>query len=188
MIIYVIVFLILIILPLGFGVLVYKSLFKSGQQKAAKYFAIIYTLIFAVIAINLIFEDELFSKDNAKHLLEQRGFILKDNFELSENESMSAIGDYYHTFTLKVSKTDAKIAMDKIISSKNFKKIGTKRINLLYDYKDRYKGSAQTENYETESSFVNEYFKPNGKGYAPTFIRITVSKTENEIEFEDIVE
>jgi hypothetical protein len=46
-----------------------------------------------------------------------------------------------------------------------------------------------TQNYETEKAFVREYFQPSGqKGYAPTFRRISISKSDNELTFEDIDE
>lgn len=45
------------------------------------------------------------------------------------------------------------------------------------------------QNYETEITYVREYFEPNGKeGYAPTFRRISISKTENVLKYEDIEE
>lgn len=53
----------------------------------------------------------------------------------------------------------------------------------------RYFGPKVTQNYETENAYVREYFEPSGReGYAPTFRRISISKTKNELIFEDIDE
>ncbi|MBW4362459.1 hypothetical protein [Flavobacterium taihuense] len=40
--------------------------------------------------------------------------------EILENKSMSSIGDYYHTFTLKISEKDKTRIINEIKSSKNF--------------------------------------------------------------------
>jgi hypothetical protein len=136
-----------------------------------------------------VFEDQLFTKGNAKELVEEQQIILGDEFELIENKSMSAVGDYYHTFTLKISDRDKQNAISKIISADNFKKDYTSADQMLYLSEDRYFGPKVTQNYETEKAFVREYFQPSGqKGYAPTFRRISISKSENELIFEDIDE
>lgn len=51
-----------------------------------------------------IFEDELFTKNEAKELLKEQNIQLKDVMEILENKQMSSIGEYYHTFTLKISE------------------------------------------------------------------------------------
>lgn len=54
---------------------------------------------------------------------------------------------------------------------------------------DRYFGKKVIQNHETEDSYVREYFEPGRhEGYAPTFRRISMSKTKNELTFEDIVD
>ena len=136
-----------------------------------------------------VFEDQLFTKGNAKELVEEQQILLQDKFELKENKSMSAIGDYYHTFTLKISERDKQSAIATIKRSDNFKADNTSIDQTLYLSDNRYFGPKVTQNYETENSYVREYFEPSGrKGYAPTFRRISISKTKNELTFEDIDE
>ena len=136
-----------------------------------------------------VFEDQLFTKGNAKELVEEQQIILDDKFELKENKSMSAIGDYYHTFTLEISERDKQNAILKIKSSDNFKADNTSNDQLLYLSDQRYFGPKVTQNYETENAYVREYFQPSGQeGYAPTFRRLSISKTNNELTFEDIDE
>jgi len=103
---------------------------------------------------------------------------------------MSAIGDYYHTFTIKISDRDKQDAITKIKSSDNYKTDNSSIETILYQQApDRYFGKKITQNYETENTYVREYFEPSGrKGYAPTFRRISISKTNNELTFEDIDE
>lgn len=55
-----------------------------------------------------VFEDQLFTKHNAKELVEEQLILLVDKFEVKENKSMSAIGDYHHIFTLEISEPDKK--------------------------------------------------------------------------------
>ena len=135
-----------------------------------------------------VFEDQLFTKENAKELVEEQNISLQDNFELKENKSMSAIGDFYHTFTLKLSERDRQNAIITIKSADNFK--ADKSIDqMLYLSDKRYFGPEVTQNYETENAYVSEYFQPSGReGCAPTFRRISISKTRNELTFEDIDE
>ena len=60
---------------------------------------------------------------------------------------------------------------------------------MLYLSNKRYIGPKVIQNYETKYAFVREYFEPSGQeGYAPTFRRVSISKSKNELTFEDIVE
>jgi hypothetical protein len=176
-------------LPIGLGLLFYFVPKKLGYPKTGKYLTIIFGLFVLTIVLWTVFEDDLFTKSNAKELVEEQQILLKDKFELKENKSMSAIGDYYHTFTLKISERDKQNAILKIKNDNNFKTENSLIKNLLYQEQDRYFGSKITQNYETKNSYVTEYFKPSGqKGYAPTFRRVSISKIENELKFEDIDE
>lgn len=162
---------------------------KLGYPKAGKYLAIIFGLFVLTIILWSAFEDQLFTKDNAKELVEEQQIILADEFELTENKSTSAIGDYNHTFTLKISDRDKQTAISKIISADNFKKDNSSVDQTIYLSDDRYFGPKVTQNYETEKAFVREYFQPSGqKGYAPTYTKISISKLDNELTYEDIDE
>lgn len=175
-------------LPIGLGLLFYFIPKKRGYPKTAKYLTIAYGLIVLTIAFFIVFEDHLFTKNNAKELVEEQNIILQDKFDLLNNESMSAIGDYYHTFTLKISERDKQDAITKIRSADNFNADNGNIESLPYQQApDRYFGKEVIQNYETENSYVREYFEPSGRqGYAPTFRRISISKTKNELTFEDI--
>src|SRR5690606_4869985 len=116
---------------------------------------------------------------------EEQEIKLKDDFELLANESHSAIGDYYHTFTLKISSRDRIDAIRQIRNSKNFNSVEE---GLFPPYThSRYFGPKVSWNYEDEFNYTRAYFKPAGReGYAPTHRRIQISKTANELTFEDI--
>lgn len=176
-------------LPIGLGCLFYFVPKKLGYPQTAKYLTIAYGLIVLTIGLFIVFEDQLFTKNNAKELVEEQDIILKDEFELKENKSISAIGDYYHTFTLKLSERDRQNAIEKIKNADNFKADNSSIDQMLYLSDKRYFGPKVTQNYETEDAYVREYFQPSGQErYAPTFRRITISKTKNELTFEDIDE
>jgi hypothetical protein len=137
----------------------------------------------------LFLKTNFLQKNNAKELLEEQQILLVDKFELQENKSMSAIGDYYHTFTLKLSESDRQNAILKIKSADNFKADNSYIDQTLYLSDKRYFGPKVIQNYETENAYVREYFQPSGQeGYAPTYRRILISKTKNELTFEDIDE
>ena len=175
-------------LPIGIGCLLYFIPKKLGYSKTGKYLTKIFGVLVLTIVLWTVFEDQLFTKGNAKELVEEQKILLQDNFELKENKSMSAIGDYYHTFTLKLSERDIQNAIIKIKSADNFK-ADNSIDQMLYLSDKRYFGPKMTQNYETENAYVREYFQPSGReGYAPTFRRISISKTRNELTFEDIDE
>ncbi len=176
-------------LPIGIVCLFYFVPKKFGYPKTGKYLAIIFSLVVLTFILLTVFEDQLFTKDNAKELVEEQQILLADNFELLENKSMSAMGDYYHTFTLKISEHDKQNAIFKIKSADNFKKDNSSFEQKLYLSDKRYFGPKMTQNYETEDAFVRGYFQPSlQEGYAPIFRRILISKTKNELTFEDIDE
>lgn len=176
----------MIVVPIGIGLLFYHIPKKLGYPKVGKYLTGLFGLAVIVIVFMTVFEDQLFTKNDAKKLIEEQELKLTDEFKLENNESMWAIGDYYHTFTLTISEKDKLNVIQQIKSSNNFKEIGKPTTDLLFDIEDRYKGPKQTQNYETEKAFIREYIKPNGQGYAPTFRRIIVDKLKNELIFEDI--
>ncbi|WP_073111645.1 hypothetical protein [Hymenobacter daecheongensis] len=176
-------------LPIAIGCLIYFAPKKLGYPKTGKYLTIIFGLFILAAILSAVFEDQLFTNNNAKELVEEYEVLLTDKFDLKENKSMSGIGDYYHTFTLKISERDKNNAILKIKDSDNFKINNASIESLLHQQQERYFGPRVIQNYETENSYIREYFQPSGRrGYAPTFRRISISKTENELIFEDIKE
>ncbi len=181
--------LVIVGLPIVIGCLFYFVPKTLGYPKKGKYLVIIFGLLVLILVLWTVFEDQLFTKDNAKELVEEQQILLIDKFELLENKSTSAIGDYYHTFTLKLSERDRQNAIAKIKSADNFKTDNSSINQTLFLSNKRYFGPKVTQNYETENSYVREYFQPSGKeGFAPTFRRISISKTKSELTFEDIDE
>jgi hypothetical protein len=178
--------LIMIGIPIGIGLLLYYIPKKIGYPKVGKYLTGLFALAVLVLVFMTIFEDQLFTKNDARKLIEEQELKLTEEFKLENNKSMWAIGYYYHTFTLTISEKDKLNAIKIIKSSDNFKEIGKPTKDLLLDIEDRYNGPKQTQNYETENAFIREYIKPNGQGYAPTFRRIIVNKQKNEMTFEEI--
>lgn len=177
-------------IPILIGLLIYLIPKLLGYPKTAKYITMAYGLAVLILVLLTIFEDQLFTNRNAKELVEEQNIKLNDEFILLNNKSTSAIGDYYHTFTLEISDRDKKEAIFTIKNSDNFSSNSDTIDTALYMQIDnRYFGDRITQNYETEDAYVREYFEPSGKeGYAPTFRRISISKTNNELTFEDIDE
>ncbi len=178
--------LIMIGIAIGIGFLFYYIPKKMGYPKVGKYLSGLFALAILLLVFMTIFEDQLFTKNDARKLIEEQELKLTDDFKLENNKSMWAIGDYYHTFTLTISEKDKLEAIKQIKHSDNFIKIGEPIKDLLIDIEDKYFGPKQSQNYETEISFIREYIKPNGQGNAPTYRRIIVNKKKNEMTFEEI--
>lgn len=135
----------------------------------------------------MYFEDELFTKNEARALLAEQSVVLNDDFELIHNTSTWAIGDYYHTFTLKISKKDIQTVTAQIKNSENFKKYD-ERICDISELTDPYTGKKIIRNYTSGKQYIREIFEPQGKDYAPVYQIITIDPAKNELVFEDIVE
>ncbi|QHL87628.1 hypothetical protein GU926_09330 [Nibribacter ruber] len=180
-------FLVFIATPLVLGCLCYFVPKMLGCPKTARYLTIGYGLLVTAAGFFIAFEDMFFTKASARELIEEQGFKLEDEFKLLRNESMSGIGDYYHTFTLQISDNDKQAAILLIKSSDNYKPATSYPDDLPYHQTtDRYFGKKIIRNYETSESYVREYFEPSGrKGYAPTFRQIFIHKIKNEVEFQE---
>jgi hypothetical protein len=118
-------------------------------------------------------------------LLAHQKIVLKKNFELVTNKSQSGLGDYYHTFTLKISKKDKAELINRIRNSSDFK-TQYEKIEDITTLTDRYTGKSISQNYETTNEFVNEIFEPLGKNMSPNHIIIKIEKSDDTLTFEDI--
>lgn len=187
MIFFGIVFLIIFLIYLGITFLFYFIPKRLGYPKLGVVLASVVGLFFLYVTITDIYRDELFSKSDAEEFLAEQDIKLIDDFELIHNESMSAIGDYYHTFRLKITTEDKEQIIKKIKSSQNFN-IDEPIVTYSLNRDDYYNGPKRVKNYETETQFVRELFEPHGEGYAPTWRKIEINKNENILIFEDIDE
>ena len=71
-------------LPVGLGFLFYFVPKKFGYPKTGKYLAIFFGLLVLTIIGWAVFEDQFFTKRNAKELVEEQKILLQDIFELQE--------------------------------------------------------------------------------------------------------
>lgn len=165
----------------------YYILQKSRYAKFAKVLpgALLIILLFGVLL--LIFGDMLFTKSQAKSLLMEQQIILQDEFELKRNTSMIAPGDYYQVFELKISEKDRNAIINQIRTPPNFLAKETPIFDLLAKGNPK-EHEVLIQNYETETDFVTEMMKGNGKQYVPLFRRISISKAKPCLVFEDIDE
>ena len=133
-----------------------------------------------------VFDEQLFTRNDARELIEEQNITLTDEYKLENYKSASVFDDYYHTFTLKISAKDRLETIQEIKNSNGYKKLGEPITDFLdYRNENRYIGQEKTQDYETENDYVREYFKPNGQGYLPTFKRISIDKIENKLTFEE---
>lgn len=177
-------------IPVGIGCLLYFIPKKYGYPKLGKYLTITFGAILLILVLYIRYEDHFFTKNMAKELVDEQDIFLADEFELERNESLGTIGEFYHTFTLKISENDKQNAILKIRSADNFNESNESIDTLMFQSAPkRYFGEKVVQNYVTEKAFVREYFEPSGReNYAPTFRRISINKTGNELVFEDIDE
>ena len=180
-------FIFLVSIPILIGYLIYRLIKRKFKVKYANIFAIIYSLLFFLFILYQIYEDELFTKNEATELVEDLGFKLNDDFEIIENKSNEGMESMTHTFILKISNNDRNRLINEIKTSKNYMPDSIFSTDKIV-YPDRYKGKKIVWNYEDESWYIRHYYQPNDEGYAPTDRSISISKTSNELRFEDVNE
>jgi hypothetical protein len=174
-------FLLFIGIPIGVGLLIYFVPQKLGFPKTGKYLTILFALFVVTVFLMNVFEDRLFTKNDARKLVEEQEIQLTEKFELLENESVWVPGNSYHTFTLRISENDKFSAIEKITNSPGYKIYGEPADEFIT------KGIMK-QNYETEEGYVREFPRLNGKGIVPSFRRITIDKKENKLVFEEVAE
>ncbi|MEG0529448.1 MAG: hypothetical protein RR578_03850 [Bacilli bacterium] len=164
-------FLFIILIVFLIGYCIYKFLRYINFPKTAVLATVAYGLFIIYIPISVIYEDELFFKRDATELVEDLDFKLNDDFEIIKNTS----------------NNDRNRLINEIKTSKNYMPDSIFSTDKIV-YPDRYKGKKIVWNYEDESWYIRHYYQPNGEGYAPTDRSISISKTSNELRFEDVNE
>ena len=182
--------LILIILTLILIGIIYLSYWvpkKMGKRKVGVQISRILTFGIILFVLSIIFEDKLFFKSDAEKYLGEQNIELKDEYIILENKS-GGFMDYYHKFELGISFADKKRIINKIKSEKNYVEGISENSYLPINTGSRYKGDTIHANYQTKWNYKTEIYYPNGKGYTPTHKIISVSKKENLLIFEHILD
>lgn len=174
-----------IVIPLGITFLLYWIPKRLGYPKLGKILAGTLIGLLLLYVLYFAFEDYLFFKSDARKSLSEHGIVLLDDFKILRNENMTAIGDYYHVFTLKISANDKKRLIDQFKHAPGYKGFVAEDYHRLYTL-DKYEGNEVIEYSEDEYGYKRESCKPMGKDYAPLLIIITIDKKDNTLTFEDI--
>lgn len=185
---YLLAFLLTAVLIGGMIYLAYWVPKRFGKRKLGVYLAVLVTLTFMVPIFSFVFEDYLFWKSDVQSYLQEHGIYLEDDFDIQSNR-ISGIRDYYHRFELKISENDKTRIKRKILDSPHF----SDSIPELFDIRlDKPRHSKIPQNfvvtYENKWYYIYDFYKPNQPGYAPTWDKISVSKTENILIFERILD
>ena len=160
---------------------------RSGKRKIGVYLSSTLTLGLVILIFSYIFDDYLFFKSDARKHLSEINIELKDNFEIISNKD-GGLMDYYHTFNLSISEADKNRLIEKIKDSKDYIDSIQNYKHLPSEAKDRYVGDTLARNYQTEREYKTELYYPNGQGYTPTYIKVGISKSKNELQYELILD
>lgn len=101
-------FIFIIIAPIIFLGIMYFIGKKLGDEKIVRIFIMVLLFIHFLFIGIIIFEDELFFKSDARDILAGQNIVLKDDFEIKDNDISGGIGEYYQTFVLEISAEDNK--------------------------------------------------------------------------------
>jgi hypothetical protein len=180
--------LLLISIIVGLIYLAYWLPKRLGKKKLGLWLSGILTIGLSVLILATVFEDQFFFKSDAKEKLKEHNVELKDDFKIVSNES-GGFMDYFHQFRLIISSTDKERLIAQIKSANNYQD----DVQDMFDLRSgkiRYsdKDTSFTANYQDEWNYIYEYYKPNKQGYTPTWDRISISKTENGLTYERILD
>lgn len=161
---------------------------RYGNPKLGIGLAIVIALISATPILSFILEDYLFFKSDAAESLKEHGMILQDDFDLESNK-MTGIGDFYHRFVLEISENDKNRLSRKILNSVNYKDSISDTFDIRSG-KPSYSNTTQDfiVTYQDKWSYVYEYYELRKRGTTPIWDRILISKRENELTYERILD
>lgn len=141
----------------------------------------------AVLMLHLIYPEPLsklfFTRNDARELLARRDLKMQHEFQLVGNE-YNQWSSPAQSFVLTIHSMDKTALIEQIRSSSEFINNGDpiKDIRLTR----RYFGNPVKISYETPTALICKFLTPANKdGYAPVWQMITVSKTSNELVFEE---
>jgi hypothetical protein len=180
--------LIFISIIIGLIYLAYWIPKRLGKKKLGLWLSGILTAGLLTLILANVFEDKFFFKSDVKERLKEHHIELKDDFELVSNKS-GGFQDYFHQFRLTISTKDRERLIEQIRTADNYKVEIQEMFDLRYG-KIRYSDidTVFTANYQDEWNFIYEYFKPNKQGYKPTWDRVSISKTENKLTYERVLD
>ncbi|MBC35834.1 MAG: hypothetical protein CL663_07340 [Bacteroidetes bacterium] len=171
---YIIVFIIAVFVIYWVANFVNYIIAQIGFPKAGQIAAVFVVIASIVFCVYLVFQDHFFTKSNAAEYLSEQGILVSDDFEILENNSSFAIGDYYHYFTLKISDKDAQRISEHI--SKNADK------GII----ETHKGDQKIlKEFSVHDSIIYEQNSQifRMEGMTPIRVRITLDKSMKELSY-----
>ena len=184
---YIIILLVLLLSSVEIIYLSYWIPIKLGKKKLGVILSSVLTILTILFILTFIYNDYLFFQSDVKQYLSFHNIELKDDFNIKKNES-SGLRDYYHRFDLEISKSDKLRIINQIKLAKNYQPEINNDFYLPELATNRYEGDTLYANYQTDWAYKKAIFYTNGKGYTPTYRIITISKKNNELTFEEILD
>ena len=123
----------------------YLLLKHYGYKKTGFFVSFAIAFIVIIPVLYLIFESEIYSKNDVREDLKNAGVVLNDDFEIKENDIIG-LSDYYQFTKIKISDTDRDKIIRLIKNAKNFKTLAeiqyhdkgtlrnTKNIRFIWHY------------------------------------------------------
>lgn len=153
-----------------------------------KWLSGILSVVFIGFFIAVVFEDAFFFNSDVRKKLKEHDFELHDNFRILSNES-GGFTDYYHRFEIEISPLDKERIIRQITSAENFQKVTNENFDFL-EGKEKYSDIEifYTANRQDNFYYIFEYYKPTKLGHSPIWDIISVSKSENKLIYERILD
>ena len=152
---------------------------QIGFPKAGQLAAVLVVIAFIGFCFYIVFQDHFFTKSNATEYLSEQGILISDDFEILENNSSFAIGDYYRYFRLKISDKDAQ---------------------RISEHISKYSDKGIIETQKGDQKILKEFsvhdsiiFEQNSQifrmeGMTPIRVRITMDKPTKELRYKNVQE
>ena len=162
-----------------FAILIIPVMVLTGywiiKKKKKKKLGIIFLSVFVGLVLLTAFGDKLFTKKQAKDLLNENGINLFDEFKILNNESGS-MDEYYHVFEIEISESDKSKIISEIRNSTYFGDLVKEYFYLSEDFLGK-KTSKTFANYRVTNGYERQSFEMlNENAFVRDIIRIDTVK------------
>ena len=161
--------------------------FWLGLKRKGKWLVICYFSLLICVLFATLFEDELFSKRDAKTALAGVGLFLKDDFKILSNHTSSDLqGKYYHDFELNISSQDQMNLARQIRTSQYFISDSAKLIEFIpwIGLRDSINEVTQDCERVNDHLIFREHYKSNGK-HRPAIQSVQIDLVQKKLRFEE---
>lgn len=157
----------------------YLVLKYYGYKKTGIIVSLLLVCILLIPIFSIVFESQLYFKNDVRKDLKSAGIVLKDDFEIEEND-ITGLSDYYQLTKLKISTADRDNIISLVKNAKDFKTMA----ELQYHYKDTLRDEKNVKfvwYYNVMDNFIIETYERKER-HIPMELMLSVNRHSNDLD------